>query len=118
MLNNLKEYAELRWHVLELQEELDRLKATIREDMIANNKYEIRTPYALFYLANTRIWTYPKEVLDAKNAWKALLINARQEGTATYVPNYQLKFRSESYRNNADIKIGFNTDTEGVPPAL
>ena len=94
MENVYEEYAVLESQIAALEAKKDQLRPAILEKMIAEGVDKVETAVGKFSVTKRKTWTYPEEVNEIGEEFKAAKAKAESTGEATYEESESLRFTS------------------------
>lgn len=94
MSNRYDEYAVIDAQIKELTAKKDALKETILSEMSQAGEEKVETAVGKFSITKLKSWTYPEEVVQLGEDFKAAKAKAESTGDATFVENDSLRFTS------------------------
>ncbi len=86
------EYAELDARIRELEAKKDEVKGLILAEMVEGGQEAVQTEVGKFSVTKLKSWTYPDEVVELGDEFKAAKAKAESTGEATYVEKDSLRF--------------------------
>lgn len=92
MKNVYEEYAFIESKIKDLENQKDKLRISILDDMISNEEKKIDTPFGSFSVTYRKSWTYSDKVIEAEEKFKALKAKEESTGEATCIENPSLRF--------------------------
>ena len=87
-----EEYAVLNSQIEVLEEQKERLRSKILEEMVTNGENKKETGVGSFSISKLKKWTYPERVTKIGEEFKAEKAKAESTGEATYVETDSLRF--------------------------
>lgn len=92
MGNIYEEYATLESQIAALEAKKEQLRPHILKSMIDQGLEKIETAVGTFSSGSRKVWTYPDEVLEIGEDFKAAKAKAEKTGDATFEEVPQLRF--------------------------
>lgn len=87
-------YAELDAQIKALEAEKDEVKGLILAEMVEQGQEAVETDVGKFTVTRLKTWTYPENVVELGDKFKAAKAKAESTGDATYVEKESLRFNS------------------------
>jgi len=94
MNNVYEEYAVLESKIAALEAQKDNLRPVILQKMIDEGVTKVDTTVGKFSVTKRKTWTYPEEVLEIGEEFKAAKAKAESTGEATYEETDSFRFTS------------------------
>lgn len=94
MENVYEEYAVLESQIAALEAKKDQLRPSILKKMIEDGMTKVDTAVGKFSVTKRKTWTYPEEVNELGEEFKAAKAKAESTGEATYEESDSLRFTS------------------------
>lgn len=93
MVANLyEEYALLESEIAALEQKKDQLRPHILKMMVDGGVDKLETAVGKFSVTKRKTWTYPEEVVEIGEEFKAAKAKAESTGEATYEETDSLRF--------------------------
>ncbi len=92
MPNIFDEYAIVVAQMEALEKKKDEMRPKIIEEMVSKGMKKLDTAVGTFSVVKLKKWTYPQEVLDINEAFKAAKAKAESTKEATYEEVDSMKF--------------------------
>lgn len=87
-----EEYAILDAQIKHLTNQKDELKVKILTEMVEKGEKKVETAVGGFSITRLKTWTYPEEVVQIGENFKAAKAKAESTGEATYEEKESLRF--------------------------
>lgn len=94
MGNIFEEYAVLEAEIAALELKKSQLRPFILQKMISDGVEKIETPVGKFSVTKLKSWTYPDDVMEIGEEFKAAKARAESTGEAEYTEKESLRFTS------------------------
>ena len=91
-MNLYEQYALLKAKMTELENEEDKLRTKILEQMVEEGQEKVETAMGSFKKATLKKWTYTPKVAELEEDFKARKALEQSTGDATFVEQNSLRF--------------------------
>ena len=91
-MNLYESYALLKAKMVELENEEDKLRTQILEEMVEKGEEKVETAMGSFKKATLKKWTYTDKVAELEEDFKARKALEQSTGDATFVEQPSLRF--------------------------
>ena len=86
------EYATIDTLIKELEQKKDEIKGLILAEMVESGQEAVETEVGKFSITKRKTWTYPENVTELGDEFKAAKAKAESTGDATYIEEPSLRF--------------------------